>query len=363
MLYNLLFGIIAFFKECGENNYFCNDILLVKFHYYEPLSNMQALSELNEVYLSYAAKQNFPGQPDALYEPVRYIMSLGGKRLRPLLSLAACRIFDPQWEKALPVAYAVELFHNFSLVHDDIMDQAPLRRGKPTVHEKFGQNTAILSGDVMLVKVYGYLAEAPGSRLAELLGIFNQTATGVCEGQQMDMLFESRGDVTVAEYIRMIELKTAVLLAGALEMGALVGGANPTDAGRLAEFGRKIGIAFQIKDDLLDSFGDPEKFGKKIGGDIAQNKKTYLVCKAFEIATPAQRADLLRFMAYPPAEEAAKIDAVKAFFSALGLPELAAAAIDALYREAIDDLRAVEAGDAAKAPLAAFAAELMEREH
>jgi geranylgeranyl diphosphate synthase type II len=324
---------------------------------------MKTLTDLYASYAAFAERQTFPGNPSELYEPVRYIMSLGGKRLRPLLALEACRLFGGEVRRALPVAYAVELFHNFSLVHDDIMDQAPLRRGQPTVHEKYGHNTAILAGDVMLVKVYGYLAQEAGSLLPRLMDIFNETASGVCEGQQMDMLFELRSEVPLAEYVRMIELKTAVLLSGALEMGALIGGADTDDARRLGDFGRHIGVAFQIKDDLLDSFGDPEKFGKKTGGDIAQNKKTFLFCKAMEIATSAQKTELTQLLTFPPEKEHEKIEAVLDFYRRLNIPALAEEAIESHYQTGLADLQAVKAPEEAKQPLAVFAAELMQREH
>jgi geranylgeranyl diphosphate synthase type II len=324
---------------------------------------MAPLYDLSLRYAAYAERQTFPGDPTELYEPVRYIMSLGGKRLRPLLALEACRLFGGDPERALSAAYAVELFHNFSLVHDDIMDRAPLRRGKPTVHEKFGENTAILAGDVMLVKVYGYLAQGAGPLLPRLLEIFNDTAAGVCEGQQMDMLFENRDDVSLGEYVRMIELKTAVLLSGALEMGAMIGGASAEDAARLGRFGRKIGIAFQIKDDLLDSFGDPLKFGKKTGGDIAQGKKTFLVCKAMETAPPPQKSELRRLLSLPVEQEEAKIAAVLDFLRDLDIPRQAEEAIDLYYRDALADLDAVGAPGNAKRSLAGFAADLMQREH
>jgi geranylgeranyl diphosphate synthase type II len=324
---------------------------------------MATLSDLAAHYAAYAQRQTFPGDPAELYEPVRYIMSLGGKRLRPLLVLEACRLFGGDPEKALSAAYAVELFHNFSLVHDDIMDRAPLRRGKPTVHEKFGQNTAILAGDVMLVKVYGYLAQGAGHLLPRLLDIFNETAAGVCEGQQMDMLFEDRHEVPLGEYVRMIELKTAVLLSGALEMGALIGGASADDAARLGRFGRNVGIAFQIKDDLLDSFGDPQKFGKKTGGDIAQGKKTFLVCKAMETAPPPQQNELRRLLSMPVEKEEEKIAAVLALFRDLDIPRHAEEGIESYYRAALADLDAVGAPANAKRALAEFAADLMQREH
>lgn len=226
----------------------------------------------------------YPKHPANLYEPIRYIMSLGGKRIRPVMVLMATELFTHEVTKALEVALAIETFHNFTLVHDDIMDNAPLRRGKETVHEKWGVNNAILSGDVMMVESNKHLSKVDLNVLKPVLDTFNLTAQGVCEGQQLDMEFEQRDDVSIEEYIEMIRLKTAVLLGGAMKLGAIVGGANSVDAELLYSFGENLGIAFQLQDDILDVYGNPEKFGKQVGGDIIANKKTFLHLKALALA-------------------------------------------------------------------------------
>ncbi len=230
---------------------------------------------------------NFSGEPIELYEPVTYMLSLGGKRLRPVLVLMACELFDDNIEKALPAALAVEVFHNFTLVHDDIMDKADIRRGKPTVHKKWNETVAILSGDLMMIKAIDILCETKYHHIPELIRIFNKTAAEVCEGQQLDMNFEQQVKVSKADYINMITLKTAVLLGGSLKLGALIGGATHDDASHVYEFGKNIGIAFQIQDDILDSFGDGSIVGKKIGGDISVNKKTLLLLELMESANEA----------------------------------------------------------------------------
>jgi geranylgeranyl diphosphate synthase type II len=279
---------------------------------------MQTIENLAIIFQKYVDEHHFEGTPSELYEPVNYILSLGGKRLRPLLALMGCDAFDSDFRKALPIAMAVEVFHNFTLLHDDIMDAAPLRRGKATVHTKFGTNVGILSGDVMMIYAYKFLSKLENKGiLPEVYTIFNQMAIEVCEGQQLDMNFERRQNVTLLEYVRMIELKTSVLLAAALEIGALVGGAKPDEARNLAAFGRHVGIAFQIQDDILDTFGDAEKFGKKVGGDIIQNKKTFLVLAALENAPPSVAAELYEHFGKTTSnvsQELAKIRAVRGIF-------------------------------------------------
>jgi len=244
-------------------------------------------------YLETALQQDhFPGQPANLYDPLRYFLKLGGKRMRPMLSLMACKLAGSPMEKALPVALAVEYFHNFSLIHDDIMDAAPLRRGQATVHEKWNTNIAILSGDVLLVKAYDYLASYDAETFLQLFKVFNQTAVEVCEGQQMDMDFEQRSEVNESEYLEMIRLKTSVLLGCALQMGGIVGGAVQKDAQLLYEFGEQLGLAFQIQDDLLDLYGESAQVGKQIGGDVLANKKTLLSISAKRAASQNQLAAL-----------------------------------------------------------------------
>jgi geranylgeranyl diphosphate synthase, type II len=282
------------------------------------IKNSRILEKYHHIFNHYLAQNAFNEAPTELYEPVNYILNLGGKRLRPLLVLMGADLFDDSIEKALPAAFAVEIFHNFTLLHDDIMDEAPLRRGKPTVHARYGVNTGILSGDVMVIQAYQFLNKIEDNNLkAKLFTIFNKMAIEVCEGQQYDMNFERRNDVTLDEYIRMIELKTSVLIAAAFQMGALIGGASDEDSFQLYEFGRNFGIAFQIQDDILDSFGDPEKFGKKVGGDIIQNKKTYLVLQSYQLANDAQRIDLQRLMTTPTENETEKIETVRSLFQEL----------------------------------------------
>jgi geranylgeranyl diphosphate synthase type II len=236
---------------------------------------------------------HFPDTPSNLYDPLNYFLSLGGKRIRPLLTLMSVEMFGGSKQDALPSSLAIEFFHNFSLIHDDIMDCAPLRRNQLTVHSKWNNNIAILSGDVLLVKAYQELQKQDVKHLGSLLGIFNRTAVEVCEGQQMDMDFENRNDVSVEEYIEMIRLKTSVLLGAALEMGAVIANADEEQQKLIYDFGQYLGIAFQIQDDILDLYGDPEKFGKQVGGDIISNKKTYLLLRAIEKQTNNEIDELL----------------------------------------------------------------------
>ncbi len=327
---------------------------------------MHSIDQLRQLYKSYAAEHHFGNYPvQELYGPIDYILSLGGKHMRPVLTLMAAELFSDDIAPALAPAYGVELFHNFSLLHDDIMDEADIRRGKPTVHRKYDVNTAILSGDVMLVYAYQYVGQVDAKVLPEVLRIFNETAIGVCEGQQMDMNFESSTEVTLGEYIRMIELKTSVLLHGGMKIGALVAGASAEDADALAEFGRNMGIAFQLQDDYLDSFGDQATFGKRIGGDIVQNKKTYLFLKALELGNKDAKAELLTWYTnvVPEEREEEKIEAVKALFRQSG-------ALDAIVKEmenyrlkALNYLDQVKVVSARKAALLEFLGYIMQREH
>ncbi|MBK8920668.1 MAG: polyprenyl synthetase family protein [Saprospirales bacterium] len=323
---------------------------------------MHTLPTLLSKIASYAASNPFPARPQALYEPCDYILALGGKRLRPALVLMAYELFAEDVERALPAAWAVELFHNFSLMHDDIMDAAPLRRGQPTVHTRWNTTAGILSGDAMLIYAYRHLAAAgdPGV-VASLLQTFNRVATEVCEGQQYDMDFETRDAVSLEEYLHMIELKTAVLLGGALEMGALCACAPRPDADHLYHFGRMAGIAFQIQDDLLDTYGNPAKFGKQVGGDIMQNKKTYLVLKTLETAPPPDRQALAQWL-QTGADAPGKVDAVRALFDRNRIPALAAAEKQRFQKEAFGHLAAVQAPEARKAVLQQTVADLLERE-
>lgn len=324
---------------------------------------MRSLSEYQSIFQDYLLENTFTQEPKELYEPVNYILSLGGKRLRPLLALMGCELFDTNITKALPIATTVEIFHNFTLLHDDIMDAAPLRRGKPTVHARYGINTGILSGDVMLIYAYAFLNKIPDAVLAQKLHtIFNQMAIEVCEGQQYDMNFETRNDVTIPEYIRMIELKTSVLIAAAFQMGALVGGTDDEVARHLYEFGRNVGIAFQIQDDILDTFGDPEKFGKKVGGDIIQNKKTFLVLKSYELADATLSDSLHQLMNTPTTDEFEKITAVKNIFNTLNVREQAEKEMNQFLNIAFQHIEDTPLSTDRKNYLKAWANELMMRE-
>lgn len=325
---------------------------------------MQTLSQTLEIFNTYLLENQFNGSPRSLYSPIDYIMGIGGKRLRPALLLMSTNLFSENVTQSLSAAFAIEVFHNFSLVHDDIMDEAPLRRGNQTVHHKYGLNTGILSGDVMLIYAYKYLVQQDlGANLKKVIDIFNKVATEVCEGQMLDMDFERRDDVTIPEYIKMIEFKTAVLLAGAMEIGAHIGNASETDAQHLYEFGRKIGIAFQLQDDILDTYGDPEKFGKKVGGDIVQNKKTYLVLKALELSDTTSAAALKTWLSSPTSDETTKIRAVMDIFDVCNVREHAEALMNEFCTDAFRHLDAVSVADERKNELRAVANELMMREH
>jgi geranylgeranyl diphosphate synthase, type II len=324
---------------------------------------MKSLENYQSIFQDYLDKNTFTQTPSELYEPVNYILSLGGKRLRPLLVLMGCDLFDTTINKALPIAMSVEIFHNFTLLHDDIMDAAPLRRGKPTVHTKYNVNTGILSGDVMLIYAYHFLAQVKSASMkAKLSNIFNKMAIEVCEGQQFDMNFESRNDVTITEYLRMVELKTSVLIAAAFQMGALLGGAKDEVAEQLYEFGRNVGIAFQIQDDILDTFGDPEKFGKKVGGDIVQNKKTFLVLKSYDLGNAAQQAALHQFMTTPTVDEKEKIIAVKLLFNSLNIRAEAEKVMNQYLKTAFNNIDETPLSIEKKNYLKTWANELMARQ-
>jgi len=324
---------------------------------------MQTLSQFQEAFHTYLHSTTFSKNPEGLYDPMDYILRLGGKRLRPIVVLMAYDFFKQDWKDALPLALAIEVFHNFTLVHDDIMDDAPLRRGKPTVHEKWDLNTGILSGDVMLIKSYELLMQSPNpAALSEILTIFNQTAVEVCEGQQYDIDFETRDNVTIPEYIRMIELKTSVLFGGAMKIGALAADASDADAHHLYEFGKNIGIAFQLQDDILDTFGDPEKFGKKVGGDIIQNKKTFLVLKSLEQGSAAQQARMHTLLNTPTTDEVAKVNEVRELYNSLDIRGLANEEMQKYKTLAINHLMQVNAPEKKKLAFKELADYLIGRE-
>lgn len=301
------------------------------------------------------------GEPEGLYGPIGYILGLGGKRLRPVLTLLGCELFGGRPQKAMGAALAVEAFHNFSLVHDDIMDQAPLRRGQATVHEKWDVNTGILSGDALLIQAYRFLEDYPPALHHALSSLFSTTALQVCQGQQYDMEFETRQEVSIGDYLRMIEYKTAVLVAAALKMGAMVAGAPKGDADALYGFGLNLGIAFQIQDDYLDLFGDPKTFGKQLGGDVLENKKTFLYLKALEGCEPSQREELLGWYATKDGDPGEKVEAVRSLFLETGSVEATKREMEAHARRAYAQLDGLDLPEAAHARLRAFGSYLMQR--
>ncbi len=305
--------------------------------------------------------QRFGAQPKSLYEPIRYIMALGGKRLRPLLALLSYSLYKSDPQHIVRYASAIEGFHNFTLLHDDIMDKAPLRRGKPTVHEKWNVNTAILSGDVMLVKVYDLFLGLEGKRLQETLRVFNKCAAEVCEGQQWDMEFESREKVTEAQYIEMIRLKTAVLLGFSLELGALLADASAEDRNHLREFGTYIGIGFQLKDDLLDVYADKKIFGKQVGGDIIANKKTFLLIKAKEKARGKDKSELALWLKSTKFNKLKKVKAVTALYDKLGIPQLTENKIQFYFDKGFEKLDKIQDSQA-KTQLIEFTRDLINRQ-
>lgn len=287
------------------------------------------------------SQHSFGENPPELYQPLSYILNLGGKRIRPLLALLGYGIYGKNPEEILNQASAVEVFHNFTLMHDDIMDDAPLRRGKPTVHEKWNANVAILSGDVMLVKAYDLLLSTEPHLLGEIICLFNQTAAEVCEGQQFDMNFEKLDHVHEDEYINMIRLKTAVLLGFALQMGAILAGATQEDAQKLYDFGVNVGVGFQLKDDLLDVFADQAKFGKQVGGDIISNKKTFLLIKALELAEGKDAEELNRWLTMKEFDKAEKVEAVKALYVKLGIKNLTETKMHSYFEKGFSQLEQI----------------------
>ncbi|OAQ39834.1 isoprenyl synthetase [Pedobacter psychrophilus] len=324
---------------------------------------MYSIQELQSIIDKAVKGTSYPAEPKELYEPIAYLMSLGGKRLRPALVLMATDLFGGDINDALAPALAVELFHNFTLMHDDIMDKAPLRRGKPTVHAKWGDSVAILSGDVMFVKAYKMMIQVKPQILADVLDVFNATAIGVCEGQQIDMNFENRGVVEVDEYLEMIRLKTAVLVGGALKIGALIGDASKQEADNLYQFGENLGIAFQLQDDILDVYGDPLKFGKQVGGDIISNKKTYLLIKALELAKGDDLIELKNWLAKPDFNSEEKVNAVRNIYNNIGIKDLSENLMQSYAQLALDNLDKINASQENKSTLMDFADMLIKREH
>tara|TARA_R110002126_G_scaffold274972_1_gene420274 strand:- start:16719 stop:17690 length:972 start_codon:yes stop_codon:yes gene_type:complete len=312
-------------------------------------------------FLQFLKSKNWVQEPKNLYEPIDYILQLGGKRIRPVLTLMAADIFGSDSQKALPAALAVEVFHNFTLVHDDIMDDAPLRRGKATVHEKWDINTGILSGDAMLILAYKYFEDYEPVVFQKLAKLFSKTALEVCDGQQLDVDFETREDVTIDEYMNMIRLKTSVLVAAALKMGAIVAETSEEDANLIYDFGLNLGLAFQLQDDYLDTFGDPETFGKQVGGDIMENKKTFLYLKALEVST-TDISDKLKYLFRKKLEDNSfKVGEVTRLFKMNDIPVLVTKEIEIYTQKAFDTLSKMNISDVNKQNLKDFGLWLMKR--
>ena len=312
-------------------------------------------------FLSYLEEKKWVREPKNLYEPIDYILQLGGKRIRPVLTLMATDIFSSDYKKALPAALAVEVFHNFTLIHDDIMDDAPLRRGKATVHEKWDIDTGILSGDAMLILAYQYFENYDPVVFQKLAKLFSKTALEVCDGQQLDVDFETRNDVTISEYINMIRLKTSVLVAAALKMGAIVAETSKENANLIYDFGLNLGLAFQLQDDYLDTFGDPETFGKQIGGDIIENKKTFLYLKALEVSNKEDKDKLQFYYKQKLEENSIKITEVTKIFELNGIPLLIKEQIGNYTEKAFETLAKMNIKDESKKGLKNFGLWLMNR--
>ncbi len=321
---------------------------------------MQSFELLSQKFALYFDKRHFPLEPASLYEPNEYFLKLGGKRIRPVLCLMGNELFEEIKEDAWHVGTAIELFHNFTLIHDDIMDKAPLRRGMETVHTRYGENTALLAGDVMLVTAYEELNKISIEFLHSILLLFNKTAKEVCEGQQMDMDFEKMDNVSLDAYLKMIELKTSVALAASLQTGAILGGAGERNQHLLYEFGKKLGIAFQVQDDYLDAFGDPQKFGKQVGGDILANKKTFLLLHALETASASEQTELKNLLAGNAAD---KVERVVQVFRDCKVDEWALQLKNKYLDEALAHLEDIAVLSKRKEPLKELAHFLVKREH
>ena len=320
-------------------------------------SAQQLLGKVN----AYLKQMPYSRPPKGLYEPIAYELDLGGKRVRPVLMLMGYNLYREDVDTILPQAAGLETYHNHTLLHDDVMDHADMRRGKPTVHNVWDENTAILSGDAMLILAYRLMAQCPADKLPQVLGIFTETTMEICEGQQWDMEFEKRMDVKVNEYVEMIRLKTSVLLAAALKIGACLAGAPEEDARKLYDFGMKMGLAFQLQDDWLDVYGDPKVFGKNIGGDILCNKKTYMLITALQQADDAQRAELEGWLSATNCEPAEKIAAVTRLYNKVGVGERCMERVEAYYNEGLAVLDSVALPAERKQVLKEFACSLMNR--
>ncbi len=322
---------------------------------------MQSIVTYQEKFVEYLETYSVVKDPVSLYEPIQYILNLGGKRLRPVLTLMTSEIFDCDYKKALKAALSIEVFHNFSLVHDDIMDDAPIRRGQETVHEKWDINTGILSGDAMLIMAYQLFENYDNEIFRALAKLFSKTAIEVCEGQQYDVDFETRDNVTIDEYLKMIEYKTAVLVAAAMKMGAIVACASDEDQQNIYEFGKNLGIAFQLQDDYLDAFGDSKTFGKQIGGDIIENKKTFLFIKALKFSKADDRNRLKHLYSINPTDTREKIQTVKQIFISSGSAEANKLEIKAYTQKAFSVLETLHISEEKKLILKQFGKQLMNR--
>ena len=322
---------------------------------------MHSIQQYQEFISDYLQSQSKNKEPKNLYEPIHYIMQLGGKRMRPILTLMSAEVFDIDYKKALPAALAVEVFHNFSLVHDDIMDDAPLRRGNKTVHEKWNINTGILSGDAMLILAYQYFEEYEPTIFQSLAKLFSKTALEVCEGQQWDVDFESRNNVTITEYLKMIECKTAVLVAAAMKMGAIIAETSQENANLIYGFGLNLGLAFQLQDDYLDAFGNPKTFGKQVGGDIIENKKTYLYLKALAFSSSKEKEELEHLFSIHPEDNSDKINSIKQIFHSSGAAQATQKAIQDFTLKAFETLEKMNVSLDKKAMLTNFGENLMKR--
>ena len=322
---------------------------------------MKTFNEIAQLVNDEVEKLDWNKAPHGLYDPIDYVLALGGKRIRPTLTLMSCNLFSDDVTPAIAPALGLEVFHNFTLLHDDIMDRADIRRGRPTVHKKWDDNTAILSGDVMQIAAYQLIAQTPIQILKPVLDLFSQTAVEVCEGQQFDVDFESRNNVDANEYLEMIRLKTAVLLACSLKTGAIVGGAGEEDAQHLYDFGINIGLAFQLKDDLLDVYGEEATFGKKIGGDILCNKKTYLLIHALELAQGADLEELHGWLKKSDANPDDKINAITHLYNCLGVKKICEDKMSFFYEKAVANLENVGVNDNKKQELRKLAHKLMLR--
>lgn len=317
---------------------------------------------LNKVNL-FISNLPYHRRPESLYEPIKYVLSMGGKRIRPTLMLLAYNMFRDDPERILMQAVALETYHNYTLLHDDLMDHADLRRGHETVHKRWNDNQAILSGDSMLVLAYERMAQCPADKLGEVLSLFTQTALEIGEGQQYDIDFETRNDVSEDEYIEMIRLKTSVLLACALKIGAVLAGASKTDADNLYKFGEQIGLAFQLQDDYLDVYGDPKIFGKAVGGDIVSNKKTYMLINAFNRADSSQRAELQRLINTESFDRDKKVAAVTALYNEMSIDKMAKNKMDFFYEQSQRYLDRVSVQEEYKCELRAYAERMMKRKY